>query len=270
MYLKDVPIFTFMDYESTNPKKAVLYAANNGDLRRLSNKFFKYMDVKDSQGRNPVLISAAKGYLSRLPIDGIKLEQFLEKDIHGQNALHIASRFGQFHHLPKEILTDENLSQVDKSGNSVYDYVREFGQLDQLPDGLRAKASLPKAKQYEEVLSPVMGDKEELKNVISNFYNSPVVLGSLREFVKSSDSKGSRGNVLFGLSTDSGYGDSIVKPMGNDILNFSVKSKDEELGMIDLGNYKKDDVLSVIKDISRTTPIKVMRNYDDSPNVCMR
>ncbi len=257
-----------MPIDSTNPKKVVLYAANNGELRQLPNKYNKYMDVKDSFGRNPVLISAMKGYLPRLPDAAKKDNLFLERDNTGQNALHLAARYGQLRHIPKNLLTHDNLSVVDKDGNSVYDYVRRFNLKDQLPEGLRANVEIVKKEVFNEV--PNFGSLEDAKHLVKNFYNESYNLEALRKFVKAVPEKGKQSGVLYGNSLDPNFESVLADPIGDGAVKFSARSKHEDLGNVDLGIYRREDILGAIKELSKRTPLKALRSIDDSPNVCMR
>lgn len=226
------------------------------------------MDVKDSFGRNPVLISAMKGYLPRIPDAAKKDNLFLEKDNIGQNALHLAARHGQLRHIPKDLLTHDNLSVVDGDGNSVYDYAREFNIKDQLPEGLRANVEIAKKEVPNEV--PNFGSSEDARHLVKNFYNESYNLEALRKFVKGVPEKGKQSGVLYGYSLDPNFESVVADPIGDGALKFSARSKHENLGNVDLGVYRREDIMGAIKELSNKTPLKSLRNMDDSPNVCMR
>jgi len=112
--------------------------------------------------------------------------------------------------------------------------------------------------------------KEGIKEIIHNFYNHPIALGELKEYVISSEAKDPKGYVLYGGAMSPDYGNVVVSPMGNGLLKFSVSSLDKSLGLIDLGTYEIEDVVDVLNEIGKTTPMKTRKYYDDSPNVCMR
>lgn len=271
------------DYENHSPSKVVLEAANNGYIRRLPNKYDKYMHSKNSQGRNPVLIYADKQYLSRLPQRFLTSEYLLEEDNSGMTAIHIAAKRNQLQHVPKELLTKENLLKVDSKGFSALDYAVMNRSLRGIPEDTLEQIRQERlvSEQYNlhlrspEVKPPAgievpLGTKGDLKELVKNFYSNPFALGSLQDFVRASVPERNSGSVFLSPTKDPNHPEVYVQTKGGVGLNFSVKSNNQDLGLVDLGTFKKDDILEVITQLQKVIGPKPKLHYDDSPNICLR
>lgn len=118
--------------------------------------------------------------------------------------------------------------------------------------------------------SPITANKVELKQVLSHFYKDPFARGALQDYIHCADPKRDSRQILLSASPDSKMGHVLAVSLANGVLNFSVTSDNKELGKVDLGTFDKKDILEVVNKLNKVSPVKRLRNIDDSPNVCMR